>query len=318
MKKINLYEEKNYNKNRLMLGLYITLVLIVVISMVYQIIYKRYENVFTCVLTLILFLVPRFIGSKFRIDLPRTLEIIFVLFIFSADILGEVQGFYQRFQWWDSMLHVCNGFLMAAVGFSMIDILNQSHRVQFHLSPAFVVMVAFCFSMTIGVLWEFFEFFADQILRTDMQKDYTVNAISSVLINKQHLNKPILISGIDQVFLSGSNLAIDGAKTTNGMINLSNFGINGYLDIGLMDTVKDMIINFIGAVIFSVFGYLYLIGRAKGEFIGVIVPKFSELSTDEKKKRSLKFIKKSGGAILSGEKNKSIKALEIIEKLDEK
>lgn len=294
MKNNKLFNEQNYKKNRFMLGLYIILVLLVVISMVYQIIYQRYENVFTCVLTLILFLVPRFIGSRFRIDLPRTLEIIIVLFIFAADILGEVQGFYQRFPWWDSMLHICNGFLMAAVGFSMIDILNQSHRVQFHLSPIFVVVVAFCFSMTIGVLWEFFEFIADQVIRTDMQKDYTISSISSVLINNQRINKPLIISGIDQVILQGTHLILDGNAVTDGTINLKDLGVNGYLDIGLWDTMKDMIINFIGAVGFSIFGYLYLIGRAKGKFIDGIVPKFNELSEDEKKKRSLRFIKKSG------------------------
>ena len=158
--KFNLFGNQEYKKNRFMLGLYIILILIVISSIIFQIKYQRYENVFTCVLTLILFLIPRFIDYRFKIDLPRTLEVIIVLFIFAADFLGEVNGFYQRFPWWDSMLHMSNGFLMAGVGFSLIDILNQSHRVQFHLSPAFVVMVAFCFSMTIGVLWEFFEFFA--------------------------------------------------------------------------------------------------------------------------------------------------------------
>ena len=302
--KFNLFGNQEYKKNRFMLGLYIILILIVISSIIFQIKYQRYENVFTCVLTLILFLIPRFIDYRFKIDLPRTLEVIIVLFIFAADFLGEVNGFYQRFPWWDSMLHMSNGFLMAGVGFSLIDILNQSHRVQFHLSPAFVVMVAFCFSMTIGVLWEFFEFFADQILRTDMQKDAIVNSISSITMNDISINKSILVSGIDDVILKGNHLLIDGALAKNGMIAMSDYGINGYLDIGIIDTMKDMMINFLGAVIFSIIGYLYLIGRAKGKFIECIVPKFTELSKNNSNGKSLTNIKKTGGSILKINKDR--------------
>ena len=103
--------------------------------------------------------------------------------------------------------------------------------------------------MTIGVLWEFFEFLADQILRTDMQKDAIVNSISSITMNDISINKSILVSGIDDVILKGNHLLIDGALAKNGMIAMSDYGINGYLDIGLIDTMKDMMINFLGAVI---------------------------------------------------------------------
>ena len=158
--------------------------------------------------------------------------------------------------------------------------------------------------MTIGVLWEFFEFFADQILRTDMQKDAIVNSISSITMNDISINKSILVSGIDDVILKGNHLLIDGELAKNGKIAMSDYGINGYLDIGLIDTMKDMMINFLGAVIFSIIGYLYLIGRAKGKFIECIVPKFTELSKNNSNGKSLTNIKKTGGSILKINKDR--------------
>ena len=94
-----------------------------------------------------------------------------LLFIFSAEILGEISSFYVLFPFWDTTLHTLNGFLAAAIGFSLVDLLNRSDRVKFDLSPLFLSITAFCFSMTIGVLWEFFEFAMDQFFALDMQKD---------------------------------------------------------------------------------------------------------------------------------------------------
>ncbi len=82
---------------------------------------------------------------------------------------------------------------MAAIGFAMIDILNQDPHFHINMSPLFVAFVAFCFSMTIGVIWEFFEYGMDQFFLTDMQKDWYVPNISSVLLNPSGLNDPIII-----------------------------------------------------------------------------------------------------------------------------
>lgn len=125
--------------------------------MIAQFLNGNYENVFLCVLTLVLFFVPSFIQLNYHIKLPDTLEVIILLFIFAAEILGEIHAYYILFPFWDTMLHTLNGFLAAAIGFSMVDILNRNERFSFALSPTFMAIVAFCFSMTIGVMWEFFE-----------------------------------------------------------------------------------------------------------------------------------------------------------------
>jgi hypothetical protein len=119
----------------------------------------------------VLFLVPAFFQKNFGIELPTTLEIIIMLFIFAAEILGELGAYYVKVPIWDTMLHTANGFLCAAVGFSLVDLLNRNNRFKFHLSPLYLSIVAFCFSMTVGIMWEFFEFSVDRYLLKDMQKD---------------------------------------------------------------------------------------------------------------------------------------------------
>lgn len=219
---------------------YMILRVVVIAIAVLQFLNGNYENAALCVLTLILFMLPAFVESTFKVRLPSTLEIIVLLFIFAAEIFGELGDFYVRFSFWDTMLHTLNGFLAAAVGLSLIDILNRSDRFDLHLSPFFVAMISFCFSMTIGVLWEFFEFGMDYFFHTDMQKDTVVTSISSVLLNPNGVNDPIKIKDIADTAVNGYSL-----------------GIDGYLDIGIIDTMKDLFVNFIGAVVFSVFGFFY-------------------------------------------------------------
>lgn len=211
----------------------------------------NYSSVFMCVLTLILFLIPAFVNKRFHIVLPNTLEIIILLFIYSAEILGEVNCYYLTVPHWDTVLHTINGFIMAGIGFALIDILNRSDKVAISLSPAFVALVAFCFSMTTGVLWEFFEFGMDQVFHTDMQKDTIIPAIHSVVFHPEGLNVSVTLP-IEEIVVNGET-----------------WDYGGYLDIGLIDTMKDLIVNFIGAVVFSILGLLYLSGRSKlaGKFI---------------------------------------------------
>jgi hypothetical protein len=178
-----------------------------------QILNGNFENVFLCVLTLVLFTLPSFFERHMKIDVPDTFEAIILLFIFAAEILGEISEYYISVPGWDTMLHTINGFLAAAIGFALIDILNREDKFAISMSPMFVALVAFCFSMTIGVLWEFFEFGMDMLFGMDMQKD-TI--------------------------------------------------INGVVDIGLIDTMKDLLVNFAGAIVFSVGGYFYIKYRGAG------------------------------------------------------
>ena len=143
---------------------YIILRALVIFCLVREIILGNYLNALVCVLSLVLFYIPNFIEKRFKIDLPDGLEIAIYCFIFSAEILGEIENFYGVIPMWDNILHTLNGFLAASVGFSLVNLLNTKVK-SFKLSPVFVALVAFCFSMTIGVMWEFFEYSVDKFTR---------------------------------------------------------------------------------------------------------------------------------------------------------
>ena len=240
-------------------AVYVVLRLIVVAELVLSILRGEYESAFICLLVLILFILPFFIQQNFGIQLPTTLEIIILLFIFAAEILGELEGYFITYPNWDTMLHTTTGFLCAATGFALIDIHNRNSRIKFQLSPIYVALAAFCFSMTVGVLWEFFEFGMDRLFHLDMQKDTVVQSITSVMLDPTNSNTPITIDGIHSVAVNGNDL-----------------GFDGYLDIGLYDTMEDLFVNFIGAVTFSVIGYFYIKHRGKGKLARAFIPTLSE------------------------------------------
>ena len=105
---------------------YIILRVLVIICMIREIFNGNIFNALLCVLSLILFLLPFFIEKKFKIDLPVALEVMIFAFIFSAEILGEINNFYGMFKNFDTILHTLNGFLAASVGFSLIYLLNEN------------------------------------------------------------------------------------------------------------------------------------------------------------------------------------------------
>lgn len=239
-------------KNRTKIQMVLTL--IVVFSVIRQFFLGNYHNMFLGILTLILFMVPQFLDKKMSVTIPVGLETVILIFIFSAEILGEINAFYVKIPIWDSILHTTNGFLMAAIGFALIDLFNRSEKFSIKMSPYFVAFFAFCFSMTVGVLWEFFEFSMDQFFGLDMQKDWIVTAINSVKLNPIGANVPIHVD-VQSVVINGEQ-----------------WNLGGYLDIGLIDTMKDLIVNFIGAVVFSVIGILYLKNRERGKLAASLIP----------------------------------------------
>ena len=239
---------------------YILLRTSVVLVMLAQIFNRNFENVFLCVLTLLLFMMPSVMKRKLDVELPNTLEIIILLFIYAAEILGEIGAYYVTFPYWDTVLHTLNGFLCAAIGFSLVDILNRSSGKRFNLSPLYMAIVAFCFSMTVGVIWEFFECTMDQLFFLDMQKDTVVSAIGSIMLDAPGGNHPVVIKNITDVII----VQADGTQTA--------LGLGGYLDIGLLDTMEDLFVNFIGALTFSIIGYFYVQSRGKNKFAKRFIP----------------------------------------------
>lgn len=241
------------------LTVYIILRMLVIICMIRELMLGDIQNASLCILSLILFLLPAFVEKTFKVDLPNTLEISVLVFIFSAEILGEINNFYGIFKNFDDILHTINGFLAASVGFSLVYLLNRNID-SFKLSPFFVSLVAFCFSMTIGVVWEFFEYGMDTVFNFDTQKDTYVEKINTVTLDETNSNKVVSIDDIDHTIIYDKN-------------NQELANIEGYLDIGIIDTMEDLIVNFIGAFGYSVFGYLYIINKEKNKIAGKFIIK---------------------------------------------
>ena len=229
------------------------------------------NSAFICLMTLCLFSVPAIIKRTFNVKLPETLEIIVLFFIFCAEILGELGNYYMSYPHWDLMLHSTWGFLCAALGFALVDIINQNDKIKFNLSPVYVAVVAFCFSMTVGVFWEFFEFTADALLGTDTQKDTIITEITSTLLNEAKDGAAVTVSGI------------------KGTVINDEVVINGYIDVGLRDTMEDLFVNFIGAFIFSIIGYVYIKHRGKNskakKFAERFIPTLDEEEIERDRER---------------------------------
>ena len=239
-------------KNSLALFLYFILRTIVVVILVRSFFRGDFEGVFYSLLTLILFLMPSFLERRLKIKLPSVLEVIIFCFIFASEILGELGCYYITFPHFDTLLHTVNGFICAAFGFGLVDMLNRQKK-KIQLSPAYLCIVAFCFSMTIGVLWEFFEFGMDTLFYRDMQKDKIIETINSVMLNPSGKNVPVTLK-IESVFVNGVEMA-------------------GYIDIGLFDTMKDLMVNFVGAAVFCLIGFFSLKHKKKSKVIENLVPR---------------------------------------------
>ena len=240
--KLNKFKSLDFKNNKGPTILYFSLRIIVIALMIYNIVVGRYENAFTCMLVLVLLLLPFIMEEKLKIEISSSLEIIILLFIFATEILGELNAFYQKIPNWDDIMHTINGFVMGAVGFSLVNMFNDSDRIKMKLSPTFLLITSFCFSMTIGVLWEFFEYGVDKFLGTDMQKDTIVTKINSVTFDPNLENKVYSVD-IDSLVVNGEDW-------------IDIYG--GYIDIGLIDTMNDLFVNALGAIVFSLIGYLTL------------------------------------------------------------
>ena len=239
-----LMDSYKYNKSKKVAVIFMILHVLVILTAIRCLLTQNYESFAICILVLILFLAPAFLEDKLHIKIPPLFMIIILLFIFAAEILGEVNHYYTKIPGWDTILHTMNGFLCAAIGFSLVYLLNRGSK-NVNLSPFYLTLVAFCFSMTIGVVWEFFEFGMDQLFYVDMQKDFTVTTFGSVSLDPEQDQNVIKVKDITGTTIS----------TASGEVYTVE---DGYLDIGIIDSMKDLLVNLVGAVVFSIIGYVTL------------------------------------------------------------
>lgn len=146
------------------------LLTIVGLEWLYLLFEAQWLPLFLVSLILFVLFLPTIFRKRLQVEIPAEFHIAAVMFTFAALYLGEIQQFYHRVWWWDIALHTSAGLLMGIVGFLLIFILNESERVHVHLTPGFIAFFAFTFAVTIGTVWEIFEFSMDQFFGLNMQK----------------------------------------------------------------------------------------------------------------------------------------------------
>jgi uncharacterized membrane protein YjdF len=158
---------------------------------------EQWINAFLVMAIMAITLSPAVIGRRFRVYIPPEFQVLAVLFVFAALFLGEIHSYYVRIWWWDIALHTSSGLLMGILGFLLVYVLNADGRIDIHMRPHFVALFAFLFAVTVGTLWEIFEFTMDQVVGTNMQKpmlgdpsgltdtmwDMIVNALGALAIS---------------------------------------------------------------------------------------------------------------------------------------
>jgi len=162
-----------------------------VIAVILSIYFNQWENLLAASTALFLTFVPALAEKRLKLDTPSYFELIILIFIFFAIFLGEVFSFYQRIPYWDAMLHLAAGIIIAAVGFALINVLNGNPRIAVKLSPFFIALFGFCLAVALGTLWEIYEFWQDACFGFNMQKtglddtmkDLILDAFGALLVS---------------------------------------------------------------------------------------------------------------------------------------
>lgn len=184
-----------------------------------------------CLLGIVAIALPNMLQKRHNFIIPSNMMILYTLFLYGAIFLGEVMAFYYKVPHWDTILHAMSGAMLGALGYSVISFFNKTDGIPVNMSPAFVAFVAFCFSMTMGMLWEVYEFSVDYFFGTNMQK-----------------------------------FAMEG-------------GVDKIGQAALMDTMKDIIVDTIGALVMAIIGYISL--KYKTGFVDKLI--FRRKKSSEKK-----------------------------------
>ncbi|PEQ11210.1 hypothetical protein B2G71_18145 [Novosphingobium sp. PC22D] len=131
---------------------------------------QQWMHVFVTILLMAMIAFPALFPARMPIQIPSEIQIFVVLFLFATLFLGEVRDFYHRIWWWDLALHGTSGILLGLLGFLVVYVLNENELVDMRMPPSFVALFAFHFAVSLGAVWEIFEFTMDQLAGTDMQK----------------------------------------------------------------------------------------------------------------------------------------------------
>jgi hypothetical protein len=186
-----------------------------------------------CIIGIIAMAMPSIITKRFKLEIPNKMYYMYVIFLYAAIFLGEVRNFYYLVPYWDTIMHSCSAVMIGFLGFSLVDILNDSNK-NVTLSPFFIALFAFCFAVSLGAIWEIYEFTSDTVLKTNMQKFKLEDGTE--LIGKEALTdtmEDIIVDAIGA--FAASTIGYISIKYKKGWINGLRIRIKGRRDEYVID-----------------------------------------------------------------------------------
>lgn len=235
---------------------------LVLIILIRQLMAKDYGHAILCAVALGLFFLPAILEKSMKAHMPAPLTVLLVLSIFGSAVLGEVEQYYLIYPYWDKVLHGVDGFVTAAIGLALLDALSGDSAFRFSSRPRCIAFCIFCISMTVGLVWEFVEFLCDLWLGSDMQKDILRQKLSTIWFTGD-TGTVTKMTDIQQTVIYGS---VNGAETHWNITQ-------GFLDIGLLDTMGDLLACGAGALLFVWISYGYLKHHKAAAGVRIWIPK---------------------------------------------
>ena len=182
-------------------------------TVIFSIITNDFSNIinaFTALLGLALTFIPEAMEniSKKRLRFSSGVKIAIVLFIFAAELLGEIESFYEKIPWWDNMLHSLSGIILGLIGFMLVYAMNESDKVRISLSPLFVAAFAFFFAVAAGAVWEIIEFSGDRLFSMNMQKFRPPQGVNELMTDSWRFDEGLIDTMTDIILDTVSALFI--------------------------------------------------------------------------------------------------------------
>lgn len=198
---------------------------VVIFYLIIGIIKWNTTTLLAALLSLVLMTITSYLKKKLNLD--KKLELLIYIFIITTEVLGQIYHFYTRVPIFDIIIHTYSSFVISYIALIII----KKHK----LPKIITILFIFSFAMMCESIWEIFEFSTDRLLKTDMQKDTIINEITSCYLSEDKDTPTTMV--VD-------NVVVNNISFTDKY--------NGYLDIGLYDTISDMSCALLGALIFII------------------------------------------------------------------
>lgn len=167
--------------DRVELAIAVILQLAILLLTVMAFIDRLWLTAFSGAVVFLLSFAPAILERQLRVRMPIELTLFTCVFLFASFALGEVRNFYDRIWWWDLLLHGSSALVIGIIGFLVVYVFYMTHRIR--VAPVYVAVITFGFAITVGTLWEIFEFLMDWFFGLNMQRSGLLDTMTDLMVN---------------------------------------------------------------------------------------------------------------------------------------